>query len=105
MNLKHAFRRAKWCGCAVILSAILPATAIPSRFGFELTLSQYTSLSSSNAVQGYRPISLDANGPTNSPNIAAVWINDGFTNWTTVLGATSSEYSNQVTTLTAGGYL
>ena len=30
----------------------------------------------SNTAQGYRPISLDANEPTNSPNIAAVWVND-----------------------------
>ena len=104
MKLKHVFSLGKWCCCAAILSAILPAAAFPARFGFGLTLAQYDSMSSSNVAQGYRPISLDANGSTNSPNIAAVWVNDGFTNWTTVIGVTSSEYSNQVNTLTAQGY-
>ncbi len=61
-------------------------------------------MSLANATQGYRPISVDANGSTNNPDIAAVWIADGFTNWTTVNGVTSSEYSNQVTALTSQGY-
>jgi CubicO group peptidase (beta-lactamase class C family) len=89
-------------GLLLLLS--LPAQAIDSRYAFGLTMSQYLSMLASNAGQGYRPISLDANGPTNSPNIAAVWVNDGFTNWTTVTGVTSSDYSNQVTTLTGQGY-
>src|SRR6266581_7543364 len=80
------------------------ALAAESRYAFGLTISQYVSLSASNAAQGYRPISLDANGPTNSPNLAAVWINDGFTNWTVVQGVTRSDYTNQVTLLTGEGY-
>jgi hypothetical protein len=72
--------------CALLAHFNLPAQPIPSRYAFGLTLPQYVSMSASNTAQGYRPISLDANGPINAPNIAAVWINDGFTNWTTVLG-------------------
>ena len=90
--------------CALLAHFNLAAQPIPSRYAFGLTMSQYVSMSASNAAQGYRPISLDANGPTNSPNLAAVWINDGFTNWTTVLGVTSADYSNQVATLTGQGY-
>src|SRR5215475_11471950 len=94
--------------CAVALGigwpSNLPAQAIPSRYAFGLTMSQFLSMSASNAAQGYRPISLDANGPTNSPNIAAVWINDGFTDWTTVLGVTRADYSNQTTLLSGQGY-
>jgi CubicO group peptidase (beta-lactamase class C family) len=90
--------------CALLAQFNLPAQPIPSRHAFGLTLPQYLSMSASNTALGYRPISLDANGPTNSPNIAAVWINDGFTDWTTVLGATSAEYSNQVALLSGQGY-
>src|SRR5262245_42036714 len=90
--------------CALLAHFHLPAQPIPSRYAIGLNMSQYVSMSASNAMQGFRPISLDANGPTNSPNIAAVWINDGFTNWTTVLGATSAEYSNQVSLLSGQGY-
>jgi CubicO group peptidase (beta-lactamase class C family) len=94
--------------CAVAMgigwSSNLLAQPIPSRYAFGLTMSQYVSMSASNATQGYRPISVDANGPTNSPSIAAVWINDGFTNWTAITGVTSSDYSNQVTTLTGQGF-
>jgi len=82
----------------------IPAQAMDSRYGFGLTMSQYLSMSASNAAQGYRPISLDANGPTNSPSLAAVWINDGFTNWTAVQGVTRADYSNQVAVLTGQGY-
>src|SRR6266568_5528953 len=89
---------------ALSLLLITPAQAIDSRYAFGLTMSQYLSMSASNTAQGYRPISLDANGPTNAPDIAAVWINDGFTNWTTVLGVTRADYSNQVATLTGQGY-
>jgi CubicO group peptidase (beta-lactamase class C family) len=89
-------------GILVLLGS--PARAIDSRYGFGLTMPQFVSMSASNAAQGYRPISIDANGPTNSPNIAAVWINDGFTNWTVVLGLTRADYSNQVDTLTGQGY-
>src|SRR5215467_14893147 len=89
-------------GCLVLLSP--SAQSIDARYAFGLSLSQYVSMSASNTAQGYRPISLDANGPTNSPNIAAVWINDGFTNWTVVQGLTSADYSNQVTLLTGQGY-
>jgi CubicO group peptidase (beta-lactamase class C family) len=90
--------------CALLAPFNLPAQPTPSRYAFGLTMSQYVSMSASNAAQGYRPISLDANGPTNSPNIAAVWINDGFTNWTTVLGVTRADYSNQVALLSGQGY-
>jgi CubicO group peptidase (beta-lactamase class C family) len=79
----------------------LPLTA---RYGFGLTLSQFNSMLAANAAAGFRPISLDANGPTNNPDIAAVWINDGFTNWTVVQGLTSSDYSNQVSVLTGQGF-
>lgn len=89
-------------GFLLVLS--LPARAIESRYAFGLTMSQYLSMSADNAAQGYRPISVDANGPTNSPNLAAVWINDGFTNWTVVQGVTSTDYSNQVALLTGQGY-
>src|SRR5215475_9284698 len=89
-------------GFLVLLTS--SARAIDSRYAFGLTLSQFNSMSASNAAQGYRPISLDANGPTNSPSIAAVWINDGFTDWTTVLGVTRSDYSNQVALLSGQGY-
>src|SRR5881275_607615 len=82
----------------------LSAQPFPSRYAFGVTMSQYVSMSASNTAQGYRPISLDANGPTNAPNLAVVWINDGFTNWTEVRGVTRSDYSNQVTTLSAQGY-
>src|SRR5262245_17111092 len=74
--------------CALLAHFNLAAQQIPSRYAFGLTLPQFVSMSATNTAQGYRPISLDANGPTNSPNIAAVWIADGFTNWTTVLGVT-----------------
>jgi CubicO group peptidase (beta-lactamase class C family) len=84
--------------------ARLSSLAAPSRYAFGLSLSQYLSMSLANASEGYRPISVDANGSTNSPRIAAVWINDGFTNWTAVTGVTSPEYSNQVTSLTSQGY-
>jgi len=87
-----------------LLALSLPAQAVQSRYGFGLTMSQYLSMSASNAADGYRPISVDANGPTNSPNLAAVWLADGFTNWTTVLGVTRSDYSNQVTLLSGQGY-
>src|SRR5215471_4238345 len=90
--------------CAVLAHFNLAAQPIPSRYGIGLTLSQFVSMSASNAAQGYRPISLDANGPTNSPNIAAVWINDGFTDWTTVVGATTAEYASQVSLLSGQGY-
>src|SRR5438093_9350480 len=89
---------------ALLLVAAGSALAVPSRYAFGLTMSQYLSMSASNVAQGYRPISLDANGPTNSPDLAAVWINDGFTNWTAVEGATSADYSNQVILLTGQGY-
>src|SRR5438477_539433 len=86
----------------VLLSCF--ARASDSRYAIGLTMSQYVSMSASNAEQGFRPISLDANGLTNSPSLAAVWINDGLTNWTVVQGVTRSEYSNQVTLLTGQGY-
>src|SRR6266487_6537957 len=85
-------------GCLVLLSPSV--RAIDSRYAFGLTMSQYVSMSATNAAQGYRPISVDANGPTNSPNIAAVWINDGFTNSTAIRGVTRADYSNQVSLLT-----
>jgi CubicO group peptidase (beta-lactamase class C family) len=88
----------------LLLVVSLPVRAVESRYAFGLTLSQYASMSASNTANGYRPISIDANGPTNSPDIAAIWIADGFTNWTTVLGATSVEYSNQVVLLSGQGY-
>ena len=87
-----------------LLALSLSGQAIDSRYAFGLTMSQYLSMTATNAAQGYRPISLDANGPTNSPNLAAVWINDGFTNWTVVQGVTRSDYTNQVTLLTGEGY-
>src|SRR6266516_338155 len=90
--------------CALLAHFNLHAQPIPSRYAFGLTLPQYVSMSASNTAQGYRPISLDANGPTNSPNLAAVWIADGFTNWTTVLGVTRADYSNQVALLSGQGY-
>ena len=90
--------------CAILAAVELPAQPIPSRYAFGVTLPQYVSMSASNTAQGYRPISLDANGSTNAPDIAAVWIADGLTNWTTVLGVTSTEYSNQVALLSGQGY-
>jgi hypothetical protein len=106
-NQKHTPLNIRACIlglCALLAHFNLPAQPVPSRYAFGLNLSQFISMSASNAAQGYRPISLDANGPTNSPNIAAVWINDGFTNWTTVLGVTRADYSSQVTTLSGQGY-
>jgi CubicO group peptidase (beta-lactamase class C family) len=88
----------------LLLATTVNASAVPSRYAYGLTMSQYISMSATNAAQGYRPISVDANGPTNSPNLAAVWINDGFTNWTAVQGLTRADYSNQVTLLTGQGY-
>jgi CubicO group peptidase (beta-lactamase class C family) len=89
-------------GLLLVLS--FSVRAVDSRYAFGLTMSQYVSMSASNTAQGYRPISLDANGPTNAPDIAAIWIADGFTNWTNVMGATSAEYSNQVALLSGQGY-
>jgi len=48
--------------------------AIPSRQFFGLTPAQFNASVTTNVADGYRPICLDANGSTNSPNIAAVWI-------------------------------
>jgi CubicO group peptidase (beta-lactamase class C family) len=107
LNWKHPLSKLRFCIlglCALLAHISLRGQTIPSRYAFGLTMSQYVSMSTSNAAQGYRPISLDANGPTNSPNIAAVWINDGFTNWTTVLGVTHADYSNQVAVLSGQGY-
>lgn len=98
----RTLRIAGFIGCLLLPSFVVQA--VDSRYAFGLSLAQFGSMSASNTAQGYRPISLDANGPTNSPNIAAVWINDGFTNWTTVLGVTSAEYSNQVALLSGQGY-
>lgn len=84
--------------------AIPSAAAAPSRYAFGLTMAQYLDAAATNAAQGYRPISLDANGPTNSPSLAVAWVNDGVTNWTTVLGLSRSQYSNQVASLTAQGF-
>ena len=103
-NLNHALTLKTVALSGLLLVLSLPAQAIDSRYAFGLTVSQYLSMSASNSAQGYRPISLDANGSTNAPDIAAVWINDGFTNWTTVLGATSAEYSNQASLLSGQGY-
>ena len=80
-------------GFVIVLG--LSARAIDSRYASDLTMSQHVSVSASNAAQGYRPVSLDANGPTNSPNIVAVWINGRFTNWTTVVGVTRADHSGQ----------
>jgi len=88
----------------LVAFAAFRAGGYPARYGFGLSLSDYNTMAATNVAQGYRPISLDANGPTNSPHIAAVWINDGFTNWTTVVGATESSYSGQVSTLESQGY-
>ncbi len=109
MTMNHPVERTfRTLGASGLLSVLLalsvPARAVQSRYAFGLTMSQYTSMSASNAAQGYRPISVDANGPTNSPNLAAVWINDGFTNWMAIQGVTSADYSNQVTILTGQGY-
>jgi CubicO group peptidase (beta-lactamase class C family) len=90
--------------CALLAHFSLCAQPIPSRYAFGLTMSQFVSMSASNTAQGFRPISLDANGPTNSPHIASAWINDGFTNWTVVQGVTRAEYSNQVTFLSGQAY-
>src|SRR5438128_273921 len=106
-NQKHTPSNIRACIlglCALLAHFNLPAQPIPSRYAFGLTLPQYVSMSASNTAQGYRPVSLDANGPTNAPDIAAVWIADGFTNWTTVLGVTRSDYTNQVTLLMGQGY-
>lgn len=89
---------------AVFTGAVFPASAVQSRHAFGLTMTQYLTMSATNVAQGYRPISVDANGPTNTPNLAAVWINDGFTNWTVIQGVTSADYTNQVTLLTSQGY-
>jgi CubicO group peptidase (beta-lactamase class C family) len=89
---------------AALAALAPPVHAVQSRYAFGLSMSQYLSMAATNLAAGYRPISLDANGPTNNPSIAAVWINDGFTNWTALHGLTSSDYSNQVTALTGQGY-
>src|SRR5579883_2448292 len=102
MNCGSLFGR---LGCALLIAGTaFSGLAFPSRFGIGLSMAQYLSSSSVNAGEGYRPISVDANGPTNNPNIAAVWIKDGFTNWVAVTGVTSAEYSNQVTSLSGQGY-
>src|SRR6266513_575498 len=95
-NMSHSQTlAARLLAAALLLASASSALAADSRYAFGLTMSQYLSMSASNTAQGYRPISLDANGPTNAPDIAVVWIADGFTNWTTVLGVTRAEYSNQ----------
>ena len=91
---------------SIVFGADFPALAqLPyARYACGLTMVQYNAMSATNTSLGYRPISIDANGPTNSPNLAAVWIKDSFTNWTVVSGMTSTSYSNQVTLLTGQGY-
>src|SRR5260370_23909225 len=104
-NLNHSRTFAAPLFFAALLLAGAGSTlAAQSRYAFGLTTSQYLSMSATNAAQGYRPISVDANGPTNSPDLAAVWINDGFTNWTVVQGVTSAQDSNQVVLLSGQGY-
>jgi CubicO group peptidase (beta-lactamase class C family) len=91
----------------VVLSFLVfnaPGAAVSARYGFGLSLAQFQAMLATNTPDGFRLISLDANGPTNSPHIAAVWINDGFVDWTLVQGVTAAEYSAQVTTLTSQGY-
>jgi len=106
MYHKHA--RAS-CALLCLVAAIMaaapgPISAYPSRYAFGLSMSQYLAMASTNAARGYRPISLDANGPTNNPNIAVVWINDGFTNWTTVVGVTRAQYATDASSLSSQGY-
>jgi len=90
--------------CLFTASSIFCARGFPARYGFGLSLSEYAATAATNVAQGYRPISLDANGPTNNPHLAAVWIADGFTNWTTVVGANESSYESQVSILKSQGY-
>ena len=97
------------CALLCIAAAVMAAapgrvSAYPSSYAFGLSMSQYLAIASAEAAQGYRPISLDANGPTNNPNIAAVWINDGLTNWATVVGVTRAQYATDAASLNSQGY-
>lgn len=71
---------------------------------YATTSADYGLFSSAQSSMGRRPVCVSASGNFPNEQYAAVWVNDGVTQWQALRQMTNADYTIQLSTMTSAGY-